>query len=500
MQPNSRENALYIAVDLGAGSGRVMLGGMAPGELRLDEVRRFTYPMENRDGHLRWPLAHILAEIDQGLMQAVSAAKSLGRTIRSVGVDTWGVDYGFVSASGFLLEDPITYRDDRTAIEMDAVFGRMAKDQVFARTGVQFLVFNSLFQLHAHRRAGLPNGAYRMMMIPDLIHHHLCGKVAIEYSNATTTQLVNAQSGTWDADLLALLDLPAGLLPEIVASGADLGPVSADVAARLGLSGVRVVAPATHDTGSAVAGAPLQDGWAYISSGTWSLVGVERAETLVNAEVARENFTNEGGAYGTIRFLKNVMGLWLLESCRKEWASQNRDVAYATLLDQVAKLPLEGPVVCPDDQRLFNPDSMLAALTAQLVESGQSVPEEPAAITKVILDSLALRYARVIQIIERLTGQPVQGVQIVGGGCQNDYLNQATADACGKPVLAGPVEATAAGNVLVQAIAAGRFPGLAQARQHVRTAISVRSFAPNPARFSESTRRRYAALEDRILR
>jgi rhamnulokinase len=476
-----------------------MLGGMAPGELRLDEVRRFTYPMEKRDGHLRWPFAHILSEIDEGLGQAVVAARALGRTIRSVGVDTWGVDYGFVNSDGVLLEDPITYRDDRTATEMATVFERMPKDQVFARTGIQFLVFNSLFQLHAHRRAGLPLGADRLMMIADLIHHHLCGKVAIEYSNATTMQLVNAKTGDWDADLLRLLDLPAGLLPDIVAAGSDLGPVSPELANKLGLQGVRVVAPATHDTGSAVVGAPLQEGWAYISSGTWSLVGVERSQTLVNAEVAQENFTNEGGAFGTIRFLKNVMGLWLLESCRKEWQAQNRDVAYSTLLEQVNAMPVAGPVVCPDDQRFFNPASMLAAMAEQLSESGQTVPSEPAAVTKIILDSLALRYARVLQIIERLTGQTIQGVQIVGGGCQNDYLNQATADASGKPVLAGPVEATAGGNLMVQAIAAGRFASLEEARAHVRGVVSLRRFEPNADRFSQATREQYLAIERRVL-
>lgn len=493
-------DALYIAVDLGAGSGRVMLAGMASGELRLDEVRRFTYPMEKRDGHLRWPFAHILAEIEQGLGQAAVAAKALGRPIRSIGVDTWGVDYGFVDAHGKLVEDPITYRDDRTADEMAAVFARMPRHEVFARTGIQFLVFNSLFQLHAHRKAGLPAGGQRLMMMADLIHHHLCGKVAIEYSNATTMQLVNAQTGSWDADLLRLLELPAGMLPEIVPAGADLGGLRPELATKLGLSGVRVVAPATHDTGSAVAGAPLQEGWAYISSGTWSLVGVERHQPLINADVARENFTNEGGAYGTIRFLKNVMGLWLLESCRKEWQTQNRDVAYGTLLEQVAALPLAGPVVCPDDQRLFNPQSMLAALTEQLKESEQAVPQTPAGITKVILDSLALRYARVLQIIEGLTGQAVAGIQIVGGGCQNDYLNQATADAAGKPVLAGPVEATAGGNVMVQAIAAGQFAGLSEARAHVRSCVSLRRFEPHPERFSESTRSQYASAEARVLK
>lgn len=480
-----------------------MLGGMAPGELRLDEVRRFTYPMEQRDGHLRWPFAHILSEIHQGLRQASEAARGLQRPVRSVGVDTWGVDYGFIDDQGRLIEDPVTYRDERTANEMAAVFARMPADQVFARSGIQFLVFNSLFQLHAHRRAGLPAHAFRLLMIPDLIHHDLCGRVAIEYTNATTTQLVNAATGQWDPELCGLLELPQGLLPQIVPAGAKLGPLRPALAAATGLTGVSVVAPATHDTGSAVVGAPLQPGWAYISSGTWSLVGVERTAPLINAQVAKENFTNEGGAFGTIRFLKNVMGLWLLESCRKEWQAEGKDTSYEVLLEQVEALAAqsagETPVICPDDQRLFNPPSMSQAIAAQLSESGQSMAMEPARVTKLILDSLALRYARVIEIVEALEGQVVRGVQIVGGGCKNAYLNQATADACGKPVLAGPVEATAGGNLMVQAIAAGRFPSLEAARAHVRSAVGFRRFEPRPSRFSDEVRAKARALDARLL-
>lgn len=492
-------DALYIAIDLGAGSGRVMLGGMAPGELRLDEVRRFTYPMEKRDGHLRWPFAHILQEIDSGLAQAAQAARDLGRPVRSVGVDTWGVDYGLLDRQGRLLEDPITYRDERTAGEMAAVFTRLPREQVFAKTGIQFLVFNTLFQLHAHMRAGLPPDAHRLLLIPDLIAHHLCGRVAIEYTNATTMQLVNATTRAWEPELLSLLELPAGLLPEIVSAGARLGPLTPALASATGLADAQVVAPATHDTGSAVAGTPLEDGWAYISSGTWSLVGVERQTPLIDAAVAKENFTNEGGAFGTIRFLKNVMGLWLLESCRKEWRSGGIDTPYDRLLSDVEALQTEGAVICPDDQRLFNPESMLNAIAAQLADSGQTVPMDPAHITKLILDSLALRYARIVEIIERLQGSAVKGIHIVGGGCQNSYLNQATADAANKPVLAGPVEATAGGNIMVQAIADGRFSSLAEARAHVRQAITLRRFEPRRERFSAATRQRFAALEARWL-
>lgn len=495
----SRTDALYIAVDLGAGSGRVMLGGLRPSELRLDEVRRFTYPMSMREGHLRWPLGHILSEIRSGLADAARAAKALGRPVQSVGVDTWGVDYGLLDGSGRLIEDPIAYRDDRTARAMEAVHGRLPKAEVFARTGIQFLVFNTLYQLHAHRAQGLPAEARTLLMMADLIHHDLCGRAAIEFTNASTTQLVNVQTGTWDPDLLSLLGLPPGLLPPIVPAGTDLGPLLPDVAATTGLEGVRVVAPATHDTGSAVVGAPLTPGWAYVSSGTWSLVGVERLSPLVNRDVERENFTNEGGAFQTVRFLKNVMGLWLLESCRKEWQSAGRDVAYGTLLDEVAKLPTGADeVIFPDDQRLFNPTSMLAALGQQLQEAGARLPESPAQVTKLILDSLALRYAQVIETIERLQGEPVLGIQIVGGGSQNAYLNQATADASGKPVLAGPVEATAGGNVMVQAIAAGRFANLAEARAHVRGALPFARFEPHPGRYAAEVRARFRARQAQV--
>ncbi len=483
--------SLYIAVDLGAGSGRVMLGGVGEGELLLEEIRRFHYPVEKRDGNLRWDLGHILREIKAGARQAGLRARALGRPIRSLGVDSWGVDYGLVDRDGRLLEDPVCYRDERTTGGMERVFARVPREEIFARTGIQFLVFNTLYQLDAH---AVPPAARRLLLIPDLLHFQLTGRAVAEYTNATTTQFLSATKRDWDRDLLQKLELPAQLLPEVVPAGADLGPLRPELAAELGLEGVRVVAPATHDTASAVAGAPLDDGWAYISSGTWSLVGVERHEPLVNAEVARENFTNEGGACGTVRFLKNVMGLWLLENCRREWKEGGLDVEHGKLLGAVARADVSG-AVWVDDPRFFNPKSMIEALGVQLAETGQPVPSEPVALTKIILDSLAFRYASVVRTIERLTGKRPAGVHVVGGGSQNDYLNQATADATGLPVLAGPVEATATGNLLVQAIAAGRFPSLAAARAHVRKHVQLRRFEPRPSPAFDAAARKYAELE-----
>jgi rhamnulokinase len=494
---------LYIAVDLGAGSGRVFLCGVAEGELLLEEARRFHYPPREVDGHLRWDFAHIVSEIRAGLRDAGEKARALGRAVVSVGVDSWGVDYGLVDGAGRLIADPVCYRDARTERERGRVAETLARqglgeEWVFARTGIQFLPFNTLFQLSAHARAGIPPQAERLLMIPDLVNLALCGAEVVEFTNATTTQLVNAATGGWDWELIGRLGLPGHLLAAVAPPGTQLGVLRPELEAETNLEGVRVVAPATHDTGSAVAGAPLRDGWAYISSGTWSLVGVELGAPLINASVARHNFTNEGGVGGTARFLKNVMGLWVLEACRREWRERGATADYATLLAEVAARADFPALIYPDDGRLFNPRRMTAAVAEQLAETGQATPDTPAAIAKVILDSLAFRYASVVRTIEELTGREVEGVQVVGGGSRNDYLNQATANATLKPVLAGPVESTVVGNVVVQAITAGRFASLADARRHAAENVSLRRFEPRPPAAWAEAARRYAEVEARF--
>ncbi len=491
-------DSLYVAVDLGAGSGRIFLAGLAPGELLLEEVRRFHYPPVQMGGHLRWNVARIFAEIKTGVRKAGQRARELRRPIESIGVDSWGVDYGLIDAEGKLIEDAICYRDEGTQGTLEQVFARMPREEIFQRTGIQLLNFNTLFQLYAHSQAGIPENAARLLLIPDLINYFLSGKIVTEYTNATTTQLVNSQTSTWDGELIERLGLPAKLLSKIVPAGRDLGPVRSALVDELGLDGVRVVAPATHDTGSAIAGAPLQTGWAYISSGTWSLVGVERDSPLINEAVARANFTNEGGAFGTIRFLKNVMGLWILESCRKEWQRRGADIDYGALLDQVAAVEDFPGSIFPDDARFFNPPSMLEAIAAQLNETGQCMPVDPPSVARIILDSLAFRYASVLGMIESLTDHKIKGVQIIGGGSQNAYLNQATANATGLPVLAGPAEATVIGNLLVQAISAGRFASLSEARQHVADNVRLESFMPRASAECEQEKLRYADIEARF--
>jgi rhamnulokinase len=488
---------LYIAVDLGAGSGRVFLAGTAPGEFLLEEIHRFTYLPSEENGHLRWNFGLIFDEIKSGLRAAGDRARELGRTIHSIGIDSWGVDYGLIDGNGELIANPVCYRDDRTAGVMERVFEKVPRNVIFERTGIQFMNFNTLFQLYSGD--GDVQKAENLLLMPDLINFFLTGKAAAEYTNATTTQMVRAATGRWDRSLLKRLDMPSRILPRIIPAGADLGEMKPDIAETLGLSGVHVIAPATHDTGSAVAGAPLQENWAYISSGTWSLIGVERHEPLINRQVARHNFTNEGGAFGTCRFLKNVMGLWIFESCRREWKDQGIGTDYETILREVAAIDAPRAFVFPDDERFLNPPSMIEAIRVQLRETGQEFNDDPALLSRIIFDSLALRYASVLRTIEALTGVKLGGVQILGGGGRNRYLNQMTANASVLKIAAGPVEATVVGNILVQGISAGRFASLAEARQHVRDNFDFEEFQPVESSEIEADLKRFIAIESRFL-
>lgn len=489
---------LYIAVDLGAGSGRVFLAGVAPGELLLDEIHRFRYPPRESKGHLRWDLRLIFDEIKRGLRSAGARARELGREIRSIGVDGWGVDYGLIDIDGNLVADPVCYRDGRTGGIMEKVFERVPRAEIFERTGIQFLPFNTVFQLYAGRSEF--EMADRFLLLPDLINYQLTGRAAAEFTNATTTQMVNSATGEWDEGLLDRLDLPVGLLPEIITAGTDLGRLRADLADELELPDVHVIAPATHDTGSAVAGAPLDGRSAYISSGTWSLIGVERESPLINAEADRLNFTNEGGAYGTTRFLKNLMGLWIFESCRKEWVAAGLDADYEKILAGLSSSGDTDALIYPDDERFLNPPSMLDAIREQMNETGQRMPDGPARISQVIFDSLAFRYASVLSNMGSLTGAGFDDIIILGGGGRNRYLNQMTANTSRLTVRAGLTEATVVGNVLVQAIATGRFASLAEGRQHVRENVTLEEYSPSGRADIESGRERYAEIEARYVK
>ena len=496
-ESNVRGADLYIAIDLGAGSGRVFLAGLDDAELIFEEISRFRYPPRQEAGNLRWDFSLIFDQVKAGLSKAAVRAKELGRRIHSIGVDSWGVDYGLIDADGKLIVDPVCYRDERTKGAMERVFTYVSRIVIFEITGIQFLNFNTIFQLYSESQK--LERADKVLLLPDLINFFLTGKAFAEYTNATTTQLVGARSRNWDTELIDQLDLRADLFPAIISAGTDLGTLMLEMANETGLADARVIATASHDTASAVAGAPLKENWAYISSGTWSLIGVERDDVLINEKVAAHNFTNEGGAFGTIRFLKNVMGLWIFESCRKEWEQQGVATQYETIIGEAASINEFPGFIFPDDERFLNPPSMLDAIAAQIRETGQRVNNEPTILSKMILDSLAFRYASVLQTIEVLTGQKLLGVQIVGGGGRNEYLNQMTADASGIRVQAGLVEATAMGNVVVQAIASGRFASLSEAREYARRSTALTDYVPRTSPQVIEATSRYAEIEARFV-
>lgn len=490
-------NELYIAVDLGAGSGRVFLCNLGA-EFSLEEIHRFQYPPIEENGHLRWDFAKILSEIKIGLKSAGERANELNKTIYSIGVDSWAVDYGLIDKSGNLLANPVCYRDSRTNSAMQKVFEILPKTEIFERTGIQFLPFNTIFQLFSEDEIVLR--ADKLLFLPDLINYFLTRKSFAEYTNATTTQFLNAESKNWDFELLEKLNLPKQLLPEIIDAGTNLGVLKTEIAKELNLENVRVIAPATHDTASAIIGAPLEKNWAYISSGTWSLVGIEIHEPLIDERVAQFNFTNEGGAFNTIRFLKNVMGLWIFESCRKEWEKNGVKTDYDILLAEVVEIEEFCGFIFPDDERFLNPVSMLKAIEIQLNETGQKIYKNPAIVSKIILDSLAFRYASVLETIENLNGKNIEGVQIVGGGGKNNYLNQITANACSKTVKAGLTEATVTGNALVQAISARRFSDLEEARNYVALNIELKGFAPIFNDKLTDAKRWYSEIENKFVK
>lgn len=485
----------YLAVDLGAGSGRVILGRFADEGLRLEELHRFEVQNRPVDGHDRWDFGRMLAEIVTGLRAARDQVLVDPASIRSVGVDSWGVDFGLLDEAGVLLGDPVCYRDQRTDGVLRELLRRVPASEIYGRTGIQFMPFNTVVQLLAQVAAGeWPEAAHRFLMVPDLVHRHLSGVATGEFTNATTTQLLNAEFGVWDERLLSAVGVPLDVMPPLVTPGTRLGGLTPELRNATGLETLEVVIPATHDTASAVAGTPLEDGWAYLSSGTWSLLGVEIPSPVLTELAHRHNFTNEGGVSNTFRLLKNVMGLWLLESCRRSWDRAEKSVSHAELAAGLRDTEPGHVFLQPDELRFLHPDDMVAEIRSYLEETGQRAPDDPIELTRIVLESLALRYACVVKKIQEVTGQPVRGIHIVGGGSRNSFLNQATASATGLPVRAGPTEATAIGNLLVQGIGDGALRDLAEAREFVARAMPHEEFLPRAGEQWAEARERFSHL------
>jgi rhamnulokinase len=486
------------AVDLGAESGRVILARFDGRNLGLEEVHRFPNRPVMLHGHRFWNILALWDETLTGLRKAHRVAGSLD----SIGVDTWGVDYGLVDSNGFLLSQPFQYRDRRTNGVMERVFARVPPDVLYRRTGIQFLPFNTLYQLYAHEQLqpGELAHAHRLLMIPDLLHNWLCGSLVIERTNATTTQCWDPVSGAWAVDLLDRLAIPTSMLPPVVEPGNTLGEVLPEWQGDLGAA--RVVAPATHDTGSAIASAPVSSpgNWGYISSGTWSLVGVELQQPVMTPEALAANCTNEGGVFGTTRFLKNVMGLWLLQECQRQWARNGHATNYDTLLADVGGVPPFTALIDPDDQRFLAPENMPDAINAYLIEHGQAPHQAPAAFARCIMESLVLRYRKVFQQISLLTDTTIQIVHVLGGGARNAHLNQWLADALDVPVIAGPTEATARGNALMQLVGLGELHNLEEVRTIAQNA-PTQMFSPRSAQraaWNEAGQRFSAMVSSRV--
>jgi rhamnulokinase len=467
---------VFAAVDIGASSGRVILGKLTDAGPHLTTVHRFPNGVQFLDGALRWDVEALFAEVLTGLRLAGVAATRTGDTVASIGIDTWAVDYGLVDDAGTLRHLPFSYRDGRTDAVIDVVHRAVPPEQLYARTGLQFLPFNTVYQLAAERSLD----GVQALLIPDLLAYRLTGERRTEATNASTTGLLDAATGTWAVDLFGPLGLSPDLFPPLVEPGDVVGRLLPGVARVTGLAEATVVvAVGSHDTASAVAAVPATSAsFAYVSSGTWSLVGVELDAPILTEESRAANFTNERGVDGTIRYLRNTGGLWLLQECLRDWSSQGPP-ELAALLAAAAVLPAGGPTINPDDPSFIAPGDMPERLVSAVARTGLVLSGEPAAVVRCILDSLAKGYARTIADAERLTGTTVEVIHIVGGGSQNALLCRLTADAAGRRVLAGPVEATALGNILVQARADGRLGGgLPELRQLVASGVTPVVYEP----------------------
>jgi len=471
----------YLAVDLGAESGRVIAGMFDGQSVSLKEVHRFPNGPVTIGGTLRWDVLRLWSEIQIGLGLA---GEDYGDRLVSVGVDTWGVDYVLMTDKDELLGQPYNYRDARTEGLVAQTCARVSKEEIFAQTGLQFMELNTLYQLLAMQRdhAPLLQLANRFLMMPDFFHWCLCGSRVVEFTNATTSQCYSPTEKDWAFELLKKLELPTQIFPEVVPPGTKLGTLRTAVAQRTGLPRIDVVAPATHDTGSAVAAIPTdntgQPNWAYISSGTWSLIGVEVQDAIITPQALQYNVTNEGGVGGTYRLLKNIMGLWLVQECRKSFDRLGHSLDYDKLVKLAEEAAPFRSLIDPDDHAFLNPADMPTAIRQWCEQHDQVQPETPGQLVRCALESLALRYRQVLVQLEELTGVKIEVMHIVGGGSQNALLNQFTANACQIPVLTGPIEATAIGNVLLQAYSHGSIGSLPELRQVVQASSTMDRYQP----------------------
>lgn len=485
----------YVAFDLGAESGRAMLGILDDGKLELQEMHRFANLPQRLPSGYHWNLLELWRNLVEGLGKCAGHAREHGFELASLGVDTWGVDCGYLGKSGQLLGLPYAYRDDRFPLAMDRTLKALGEKQIYDVTGIQFMPFNTLFQVVAQQgdEAGVLGATDRLLNMPDLLHYFFTGERVNEYSIASTTQMLDAEKADWATGMLDDLGLPTDMLGPIVPSGTKIGKVLPEVRLAAGLEAdMQVVAPASHDTASAVAAVPAvtaEKSWCYLSSGTWSLLGAELTEPLINDDARAMPFTNEGGVDGTIRFLKNISGLWLVQEVRRAWAS-TRQYSYEELTELAGHCPSFRTLVDPDHEPFASPGQMPEKIAAFARQTGQPEPEDIGQHVRCCLESLALTYRHTLAALERVLGRQFEVMHIVGGGGRNELLNQMTADAIGRPVVVGPYEATAAGNVLVQAMGLGDLGSLSDIRQVVAASFEPTTYQPqDPGAWDEAYQR-----------
>jgi rhamnulokinase len=472
--PDRVHGKAYLAFDFGAQSGRAVLAHLQSGILTTEEVHRFHNEPVEYAGSLHWDIPRLWFEVRKALAQLGDVE------LAGIGVDAWGVDYALLGERGELLQNPYHYRDRRTEGVMEEVLGKISKQEIYQTTGIQFMPINTLYQLFAarHQTPKLLDSAKHLLTIPDLFNYWLTGNVACEFTNATTTQMVDAQKRAWASGLMQRLDLPAHLPAPIVEPGSIIGTLLPDIAGRSSLANTSVIVPACHDTGSAVAAISARDGTAFLSSGTWSLLGTELDSPVITPDALRMNFTNEGGVSGTTRLLKNVMGLWMLQGCRQSWSAQGQSYDYRELTELASGKTPFVHLMDPDDESFLRPPDMLTAIDEFCTRTHQPVPYEPASYVRAVLESLAFKYRLVLRNLEHVSGTHVQQIRIIGGGSKSRLLNQLTADATGRRVLAGPAEATALGNVAMQILATGGASSLQEVRAIVDRSFPSEVFDP----------------------
>ena len=473
-----QQKKYFFAVDLGATSGRTIIGNIAEGKFQLEEVTRFPNNLIEQGGHYYWDIYALYFEIIRGLREVANR----GLEITSIGIDTWGVDFVFIGDDGAILRNPRAYRDPITFDAMDDYLKHViSRKEVYDVTGIQFLNFNSIFQLYAMKREGnsaLKN-AQKILFVPDALSWMLTGNEVCEYTIASTSQLLDPRTKQLDERLLCSLGLTRSKFGKMVNPGTVIGVLTDEVQKLTGLGAVPVIAVAGHDTGSAVAAVPAKDEkFAYLSSGTWSLMGIETKDAIISDLSYERNFTNEGGIEGTTRFLKNICGMWLYERCRLEWPEEVRQLSHPELQGQAMTVEPFRSIINPDDQAFAAPASMIGAIQKYCRNTNQPVPETPAEICRCIFDSLALRYRQVFQWMQEFAPFKLEVLHIIGGGSLNKYLNQFTANSTGATVLAGPQECTAIGNIMMQAKTAGIVADIWQMRAIIANSIELVEYKP----------------------